>query len=89
MLGTQVGQQPLEKVEKILQEQNYCLAFHTEKNGLSVLIGSWAVMYPPVVVTVTCHGRECYSALYKSLAEVDEKEPFALPRFEFVENIES
>lgn len=89
MLGTKVGQQPLQEVEKILQEQNYCLAFHTENNSLSVLIFSWVVMYPPVVVTVTCHGRECYCALYDTLAEVAEKEPFALARFAFVENSES
>lgn len=85
MIGTKVGQQPLQEVEKILQEQGYYLAFHTE-NGLSVLIYSWKVLYPPVVVTVNCHGIECYSALYESLTEVDEKGPFALSRFEFEGN---
>jgi hypothetical protein len=89
MLGTKVGQQPLAEVEKILQERGYSLAFHTPNKGLSVLISSWKVLYPPVVVSVTCHGQECYGVLYDSLVEVDEKEPYALSRFEFVENLES
>ncbi len=89
MLGAKVGQRPLQEVEVILQELGYCLAFHTASGGLSVLIHSWKVLYPPVVITVKCHGCECYSVLYESLAEVAEKEPFDLTRFEFVANLES